>query len=471
MQVGMGLLPVSAQAEGICPAQLGAAIAPIVDAPQLRRAHWGIVVETQEPVPTRLYAQNAEKLFTPASNVKLLTTAATLTRLGSEFRTRTSVYQIGDQVQQNVLRVVGRGDPSLTDVELQQLAQQIAKRGISQIDVLVLDDQYFQGDLINSTWEWEDIQAGYGAAANSLILNQNAIGLTLVPQDLGNPLQVVWDDPILEQDWQIENRSRTVAGHEPEFLQIGRSFDRPILQVAGQLRVGSASEPVAISVPQPATYFAKRFQHILGDVGVQVDQTRMATDALPADAKEIAGINSPPLAELLVETNQQSNNLYAETLLRLLGTAQPLPSSSSLESGLEALKATLTRLGIASDGYVLGDGSGLSRRNLASPEAIVQTLQAMARSPQANAYRNSLAVAGITGTLRRRFQDSAVKNHLHGKTGFISGAAALSGYLGPLRYSPLTFSILINQFDQPIEEVQQAIDEIVQRVAELQPCP
>ncbi|HEY9639668.1 MAG TPA: D-alanyl-D-alanine carboxypeptidase/D-alanyl-D-alanine-endopeptidase, partial [Coleofasciculaceae cyanobacterium] len=272
------------------------------------------------------------------------------------------------------------------------------------------------------------------------------------------------------QDWQIENRSQTVAGDEPEFLQVGRNFERPILQIAGQLRVGSAPEPVSISVPQPAAYFAKRFQQVLRDAGIQVDQVKLATDALPAAAEEIAGITSPPLAELLKETNQQSNNLYAEALLRLLGTTQAAPDRSSLESGLEALQTTLTRLGIPSNGYVLADGSGLSRHDLVSPTAFVETLQAMARSPYALIYRNSLAVAGSSGTLRHRFQDSPVQNYLEGKTGFISGAAALSGYLEPPHYSPLAFSILANHFDQPIGEVQQAIDRVVEVLARLKPC-
>jgi serine-type D-Ala-D-Ala carboxypeptidase/endopeptidase (penicillin-binding protein 4) len=468
MSLSVGL-PVSAQSEGICPAQLAEAIASIVNAPSLHRAHWGILVETLEPNPVTLYAQAADQYFTPASNVKLLITAAALTQLGSQFRIRTSLYQ--NETEQRVVRVVGRGDPSLTDTELRQLAQQIAQRGIRQIDVLRVDDQYFRGDAINVTWEWEDIQAGYGAAVNSLILNQNAIGLTLIPQALGNPLQVVWDDPAIGQNWQIDNRSRTVAKNAPEFLQVGRDFDRPILRVAGQLQVGSASEPVAISVPQPTAYFAQRFRQILSDVGIQVQQVEVATDALSAQAVEIAGITSPALAELLIETNQHSNNLYAEALLRSLGQTQAPSGGSSLESGLEVLQATLTRLGIAKDGYVLVDGSGLSRHNLISPKALVQTLQSMARSPDASTYRNSLSVAGRSGTLRHRFQDSVVQNHLQGKTGFISGAAALSGYLEPSHYSPLAFSIIVNQFDRPIGEVQQAIDQVVEQLARVQPCP
>ncbi|NJR64905.1 MAG: D-alanyl-D-alanine carboxypeptidase/D-alanyl-D-alanine-endopeptidase [Leptolyngbyaceae cyanobacterium CRU_2_3] len=326
----MGLYPVSVKAEGICPDQLGEAIAPIVHDPQFRRAHWGILVQTLEPhlSPTTLYAYDAEQYFTPASNVKLLTTAAVLTRLEPQFQILTSVYHLTTQSGQQVLRIVGRGDPSLTEIELRQLVQQIAAQGISRIDLLLLDNQYFQGDPINSTWEWEDIQAGYGAAATSLMLNQNAIGLTLVPQALGEPLQVIWDQPTVGQSWQIANRTRTVRVDEAEALQVGRSFDQPILQIDGQLRVGSASEPVTISIPQPVPYFAEQFQRVLEEEGIRVIQVEMATGALPTDSTEVAAIASPLLAELLIETNQQSNNLYAEALLRILGKTQPVSGRS-----------------------------------------------------------------------------------------------------------------------------------------------
>ena len=472
LQVGL-----PAKAQPLCPAQLGEAIAPVVSDPQFRRAYWGILVQTAQS--QTLYAQNAEEFFTPASNAKLLTTAAALTRLGPQFRIRTSVYQVG-QSTANILRVVGQGDPSLTDLQLQNLAQQIHDRGITQVDRLILDNQYFRGDAINSTWEWEDIQTGYGAVASSLIVNQNAIGLTLVPQRIGEPLQVIWEELSVGQHWQINNRSQTVTADQPEFPQVGRTANPLILQVEGQLRVGSAAEPIAISVPQPAAYFADRFRQALNAAGIQVKHTQIvdASDAhasdpqsvQPAQAIEIAAIESAPLAELLIETNQESNNLYAEAILRSLGANRVSQSSSSLETGLDEVKAALTQIGVNAEGYRLFDGSGLSRRNLVSPTALVETLQAMRRSPYASDYRGSLAVAGVNGTLRDRFRGSLVQGQLEGKTGFLSGAAALSGYLQPPHYSPLMFSIMVNQFDLPIGEIQEAIDRIVEMLQNLQPC-
>lgn len=462
---------VSAQLpRSICLSELAPQIEQITQRPTLARVRWGILIQTVEAEPKTLYSYAADQFFIPASNVKLLTTAVALTQLGANFRIPTSVYQIPTQTQDVVLRIVGRGDPSLTDDQLRALAQQIRQRGLRHIQTLVADDQYFQDDQINPTWTWEDVQAGYGAPVNSLILNQNAIGLTLAPQAISHPLTVIWDDPAEAHHWQIVNESITVATTAPEFVQVGRDLTHPILYVRGQLRAGSASEPVSISTSQPTQHFLDRFQQILREQHIQVDRKSTAIDPLPDAAQHIAMVASPPLSELLVETNQQSNNLYAEVLLRALAADQLPKQTSRLAAGLEALRTTLTRIGIDPTSYVLADGSGLSRQNLVSPSALVMTLQAMAQTPNAAIYKASLSTAGISGTLRNRFKNTPVQGKFYGKTGSLSGVTALSGYLEPTNATPIAMTILANYADQPSEEIQSAIDTLVERVSHLGSC-
>lgn len=420
-----------------CRAELASQIQAITT--QAADARWGILVQTLEPQPQTLYAQNVDQRLIPASNVKLLTTAAALNQLGANFQIRTSVYQIPTS-QQTTLRVVGRGDPSFGDRQLQDLASQIAARGIRQIDSLLADDSYLRGVFVNPTWEPEDIQAGYGAPLNSLILNENAIGLTLIPQSLGQPLAVQWDKPTEGEGWRIVNQSQTVAPSASEFLDVGRSLNQPVLYVRGQLRVGSAAEPVAVSIPEPTQNFLDRLRQVLADQQISVQQAEVVQDARWS-GREIAAILSPPVAELLVETNRQSNNLYAEALLRQLGVNQTT-SLTPLAAGINALRQDLTRLGVSSN-YLLADGSGLSRQNAVSPRVLVELLSAMAASPNAALFRSSLSTAGISGTLRNRFQNTPVQGQLQGKTGFMTGVAALSGYLQTR--TPLVFSILVNQ--------------------------
>jgi len=464
--VTLWLKPAVAQV-GICPAQLSEKISAITNRSEFRRSRWGILVQTLGNRQT-LYAQDAERFFIPASNLKLLTTAAALEVLGDRYTIRTSVYQThSDRV---VLRVVGRGDPSLTDVQLNQLAKQIRDRNITQIDQLIADDSYFQGDAINPTWEWEDVQSGYGAPVNSLILNENLIGLTFLPQNLGQPLRVVWDDPAEATRWQISNDSRTVVATAEESLQVGRDLERSQLNIRGQLRVGSKPETAAIAITQPSSYFLQRFKQALRQWNIQVDQSFVTTEPTETPGTEISAVESESLSTLIAKVNQESNNLYAESLLRTLGATQSPRASSSLEAGLEAVKKALSHLGVDPAGYNLMDGSGVSRHNWATPESLVQTLQGMGDSPNSALYRSSLAVAGRIGSLQNRFLNTHVAGKLQGKTGFLSGSTALSGYLEPPDYDPLVLSILINQFDRPAEEIQEAIDEVVELLAQLKRC-
>jgi serine-type D-Ala-D-Ala carboxypeptidase/endopeptidase (penicillin-binding protein 4) len=466
-------LSVKPSIAGMCPAQVAEKISAITSQPEFRRSRWGILVQTLGD-RQMIYAQDADRYFIPASNAKLLTTAAALEVLGDRYTIRTSV----EQISPGVLRIVGRGDPSLTDAQLNQLAKQIRDRNILQINQLIADDSYFQGDAVNPSWEWEDIQSGYGAPVNSLILNQNQLGLTLFPQSLDQPLRVAWDNPAEATGWEIDNTSQTVAVTEEESLQVGRDLGQPFghlqsnarLQVRGQLRVGSAPEAVAIAIPQPARNFLQHFKQALAKQGIRVIQSSVSNTIRPPQGSEIAAVESAPLAQLIAEANQESNNLYAESLLRTMGTTKSPQSDLTLKAGIDVMEKALTQLGVDATTYDLVDGSGLSRHNGLTPETLVQTLQGMGRSPNFATYRNSLAVAGSSGTLRNRFVNSPVAGRLQGKTGFLTGSTALSGYLEPPDYSPLVLSILINQFDSPLGEVQEAIDKIVIFLAQLQRC-
>lgn len=468
---GLCLWPSTAFAQStasLCPATLPAAIDAIAQRPEFQRVHWGMVVQPlHDGAP--LFAHAADQYFIPASNAKLFVTAAALLKLGPDYRLRTSLVQTDSPSSETVLRLVGGGDPSFGDAQVAQLAQQLLARGLTHIDHLILDQQTFAGSPINPNWEWEDVQAGYGAPATSLMLNQNAIALTLAPQALGQPLRVIWDDPTEGQNWQIDNQSRTVGAEEPEFVEVGRAINRPVLTVSGQLRAGAEPEPVAIAIPDPDTAILRRVQRIFRQQGITIRRVSVANSALPSDAVEVAAVDAPPLIELITEANQESTNLYAEALLRVLGTLPPVSASSSVEQGIEAIDATLAP-GVDPSGYALVDGSGLARQNLATPTALVETLQTMAQSPLAQPFRTSLSQAGVVGTLRNRFRDTPLEGQIWGKTGAMTGVAALSGYVDPPNYEPLAISLLVNHFDRPVREIRPVMDEMVLTLARLQPC-
>lgn len=472
----------------ICAGELGAKVDAIANRAEFSRSRWGILIQPLSSTAT-LYSRDAAKYFIPASNVKLLTTAAALQKLGADFRIKTSVYS----GENGSLYVAGRGDPSIAEAQLKSLAQQLKQRGISQVNQLIGDDSYFQGNAVNPNWEWEDAQAGYGAPINSLIFNQNAIELLLSPQALGQPLKVTFAEPKLTNQWQILNNSVTVAQNESEFIAVGREFDRSAIRVSGQLRVGAASEPAYVAVVNPANHFMQQFQQVLAAEGIPVKQALVSSN-FPNYNQELATVESPPLAQLVKETNRESNNLYAEVLLRLLGKAtgkmtvpqtvtgkmpvpqedltgkMPLPQEDTSEIGLKELKTVLTQLGVNPNSYKLADGSGLSRHNLISPEALVQTLRLMANSPAASVYRASLPVAGESGTLKNRINITPNRVILQAKTGTLSGVSALSGYIEVPNYEPLVFSIIVNQSELSAAKVRSATDEIVLLLNRLRRC-
>jgi len=452
--------------KSICPAQLSSAINTIINRPQFSRVRWGILVKTLSSEQV-LYSQDSQKYFIPASNMKLFTTAAALQQLGADFRIRTSIYDDGN----GVLRVVGRGDPSFKNAQLTILSKQLYQQGIRQINQLIADDSYSQGEVINSSWEWEDIQADYGAPVNSLIINENAATLTISPQTIGQPLKLEWAEPTEAYWWKIENNTITTQANEPGFVEVNRDLKGQILRIKGQLAVNSQPEITGLAVFDPVVNFIRQFRQNLAREGITVKET--VRNHLSTNDKEITAVESPPLSKLLIETNVNSNNLYAEALLRSLAIKNQKPAEknqNTADVGLEVVRETLTQLGVEPEGYIMVDGSGLSRKNLTTPAALVQLLQAMAKSPQAEVFRASLPIAGVKGTLKNRFHNTAAEGIVQGKTGSMTGIYALSGYVNSPNYDPLVFSIMVNQSQESGKVMRTAIDEIIVLLSELKRC-
>ncbi|WP_089127306.1 D-alanyl-D-alanine carboxypeptidase/D-alanyl-D-alanine endopeptidase [Tolypothrix sp. NIES-4075] len=449
--------------KNICPTQLAAAVDEVINRPQYSRVRWGILVQPLYKAQN-LYSRDAQKYFTPASNAKLLTTAAALQQLGANYRIRTSVYQDGN----NVLRVVGRGDPSFGDTQLVALAKQLKAKGITQITKLIADDSYFQGDIVSPSWEWEDVYSDYGAPVNSLILNENVFSINLIPQAVGKPLQVGWTDFNEARFWQIINQSVTVEEKQPTFINVTRELSGNVLRIQGQL--AAKADPFLVKVPvvDPNNYFLRRFRTALAGEKIRLPETGVVSGGV--NQQEVAFVESSPLSDLLMETNQNSNNLYAEALLRAIALQPKKPDQTTVNAGLEVLKTTLTQLGVNPTGYALVDGSGLSRHDLVSPEALVQVLQAMAKTPSSSVYRASLPVAGKSGSLKNRFLNTPAYGIVQAKTGTVTGVVSLSGYVNTPKYEPLVFSIIVNQSEQKAKALREGVDEIVVLLSQLQRC-
>jgi serine-type D-Ala-D-Ala carboxypeptidase/endopeptidase (penicillin-binding protein 4) len=467
------LTPTIAQtnpASSQCAVTLSAAIDKITQQPNLRTAYWGILVQPLK-ASRPLYSKNADQLFLPASNAKLLTTAGALTVLTPQPPRQTPVFATGQVPALSVLRIVGQGDPSFGDRNLEQLAQALKAKGVQSIGTLIGDDSVFQGRRLAPSWSWEDLQGGDGLPVNSLILNGNVISVKVTPQKMGQPLRLEWLTSTLPSSFgPVQNFAKTTNGSQPDLVEIDREEGRFLIH--GQLRIGSAPETVEVPVPDPGLAFLERFRAILQTHQIRVSRLSVVGVPSPQPGETlIASVPFPSLGILAAETNQQSNNLYAETLLRLMGSkvSQPLAASTP-DRGLWVLTQALTRLGVDSNSYQLVDGSGLSRKNLVSPTALVETLRAIAQSPNRDVFRASLAVAGQSGTLRQRFLGTPVAGRFFGKTGTLQGISALSGFLEMSSSQPLVLSILVNHSTQSSAVLRQAQEQIVSVIAQTRSC-
>ncbi|PSB54227.1 D-alanyl-D-alanine carboxypeptidase/D-alanyl-D-alanine endopeptidase [Chamaesiphon polymorphus] len=455
----------------VCSSQLTTAINAIVDRPELRRYRWGIVIQALNGT-SQLYNRDGDRLFIPASNVKLITTAVALRQLGAPMRLRTSVYQLPSTGNKFNLLVVGRGDPSLTVTGLDSIAQQLKQQGRDRIGQISFDDGYFRGEPINGDWEWGDLSTDYAPPINGLMLGQNSNPLVVSSQQIGMPLTYTWKDPSLN-NWQVENQSITAPATEQNTVNASAIFGKSKIRLTGKLALNATPTQIDLPLVNPAESFSTAFRQSLYRSGITIDSTQVVSGQNIVNLSEIAAINSPPIAELINETNQKSNNVYAEVLLKSIGRTHPEHFSSSQDTstlGIALFKQNLTAMGVDPQAYSLRDGSGLSRHNLVAPTAFVRVLSAMAISPTAQIYRESLPVAGISGSLKNRMKGTLAQGIVKAKTGSLSGVASLSGYINPPQYSPLVFSIMLNQHDRPTSQMVKVIDEIMVVLARLKQC-
>ena len=468
----IGGLAVFAQADaafaGMCRAELPRKIDAIINGYTLDGANVGVLIEDANPDTRTIYAHRAQEKFVPASNVKLLTTAAALHNLGPNFSIRTSVFGQPNSSDQDLF-VVGRGDPTFTSYQINLLASQLKDQGIRRVKSLTAVDNYFAGPDANPFWEAEDYRAGYGAPANSLILNRNELGFTLFPTRVGQPLRVVWDRPEFVRGWRVTNNSRTIGGGY-EYIDAGQKPGQKVMDVRARLIAGSSSANTSIAVLDPGSYFAEQFQQSLSAYGLGSPLAQVSKSNPPNGLVELAAIQSPPLRAFIDPTNLYSVNIYAEAMLKALGRSVDPGTQNAYEAGASAVSRVLTDLGVRPNSVDIVDGSGLARNNLATPEALVDTLQAMAKTQNAAVYRNSLAVAGRSGTLRNRMRGTNAEGRFQGKTGTLSGTYTLSGYLNPPNHPPLALSILVNDTESSGRDVRSLIDQMIVHASNLDDC-
>jgi D-alanyl-D-alanine carboxypeptidase/D-alanyl-D-alanine-endopeptidase (penicillin-binding protein 4) len=462
---------------------LTAKISERLSRPETRRGQVGVKIVSLNTGKV-IFQQNAEKYFMPASNMKNFTVATAIERLTPDFKFVTTVYSSGMPDVSGVvkgLRIYGRGDVSISDAfndgdkfkGIDRLVDAIVAAGVKRVEGdIVGDETYFTGSPVSGSWEWDDLQFDYGAEVSALPLNDNAQSLSVTPGPIGYPCNVKFTpfNPLV----RVTNLCTTTAAGTSRTLAIGKKVDRNIVEITGNLPAGNPGFAGYVSFSRPAELFVAYLKQRLESKGVTVTgQTRAVNvkTQVPADmATEIAKLESPPLSLIAAKTMKPSQNMYTETLLWTLGeyrrarstTADGKPNTQdSPELGLAEVKSFLQSIGVPDDGIVQHDGSGLSRHDLITPEAVVQLYTYMAKQSKfAQVWRDSLTIGGVDGTLRNRFKGTKAAGNVRGKTGTIDQVSALSGYVTTAAGEQLVFSIVVNGVNENPVRVRM-IDDIV----------
>ncbi len=435
----------------------------ILNVSELKNAHYGILILDLKK-DSIIYNHNGEKLLVPASNMKIITTAASLYFLGREFRYKTSLYMRGTIKEKKLygdIIVQGGGDPYFNLENLERFVNKIKSLGINQISgaILVIDD-YFTDERLPAGWSWHYLDAKYAPEISALSFNKNVVSVRIRPTNVGE-LANVYLYPTTGYV-NLINRMMTTANSEN--IIIYRKPEENTIIVDGLIHIKNAMD-INVAVKNPAMFAGEYLKERLTASSIKVSNpvSRIRTYELfinPTPPILIDSILSPVLTELIKETNTESENLYAEILLKTLGAHRY--KEGSFNAGLKAVKEFLNICGVDTQNISIWDGSGLSKNNLISPATLIAVLKFMYNSDLFEDFYNSLPGPG-KGTLKARF--NGFSDTLKAKTGAIQSSSCLSGYLN-INQQDYAFSMLFNNFTCPTRKISQIQEKIIRSFVE-----
>ena len=459
-------------------------------APPFDRNLWGVALVDDRG--RLLYGQNADKLFIPASNTKLVVSSVATALFAPDWTVPTSVYaagQVVDGVLQGDLVLYGRGDPTFgrrcyaTDTtqagvcdhdpfaRLRDLARSLKTGGLHAVQGdLVGDGSWFDSELVHPDWGNYDLNWWYAAPVSGLGFNDNSVDITWRPgPEVDAPAQLSMDPDL--GDVALENRTRTVPAGGPS--DIGdRMYREPgtlSLWAEGTVALDGKGGLESFALPDPNQFTARAFRQALAEAGIAVlGTTRSTTDSLKYAAtrtgRPLAETRGRPLKDWIFPILNTSQNWYADMLVKQLG--RQFGAGGSWSEGLAVERRFLVdSMGIDSTLFAVADGSGLSASNLVSPLAFTRLLQYIRKHPHYPTLGAGLPQSGNTGSLRTRFVGTPLEGRVWAKTGSISRVNTLSGFFDLPDGREFAFSVQANHNTQGGRRTIAQIDSVVVALA------
>ena len=455
--------------------RLRADILAVTQKPGISRASWGIVVEPLDG-RGRLVDLNARTLFVPASVAKIVSVATAAEAVGWDYRFATTLLTTGSVSQGTLfgdLIIVGSGDPSIGGrggSDMSAIVAAVKAAGFGRIEGRIIgDDDALEEPRPQLSWAWDDLGYTTGALFGALNLAENRTVVTVAPgPSAGVPATLSLDPRAVGRT--LLNRTVTGAAGMAPLVWPEQRPGEPSLTIAGTIPLGAQPIPLGISTGNPTLWFASVLRNRLIEEGITVTGDAVdVDDVVPgldrAEATTLFTHWSPTLAEIARPLLKDSINLYGEALMRLNAAQGSFPTN---DAALEGLQKRLAAWGLPEGGYQLVDGSGLSRRDAISPEAIMTILQRMSDVPR---FLDALPIAGVDGSLASRMQGTVAAGNVRAKTGTMSNIRSLAGYVTTRGGERLAFVIVINNFEGSGADANQAIDAIAVRLAEFTRTP
>ncbi|MBI2418209.1 MAG: D-alanyl-D-alanine carboxypeptidase/D-alanyl-D-alanine-endopeptidase [Ignavibacteriales bacterium] len=449
----------------------------IFDDPSFNSAQWGVVIQSMAN-GEYLYKRNEHKLLMPASNLKLITTAAALHYLGKNYRFKTEIYTIGD-VEGNRLKgdliIRGFGDPAISgrfynDSILKVFnnwADSLLENGIDEIDGNIIgDDNAFDDIGLGSGWAWDYETDWYAAPSGALSLNDNCIELLITPGNAGEKAKMEME-PLTRYVTIIYN-VYTVAADSVTDISVYRQRGTNIISISGTIKENSDPKRLYASINNPTQYFVTVFKVVLLSKGIKIKGYAADIDDLvesPDLTKEhlLFTHYSAFLPVILSIVNKNSQNFFAEQLLKAIGYEKD--HFGTTNNGLSYVEKFLSAIGVNTENIQLVDGSGLSRMNLLTARQLSTVLGFMYKQDYFSYYLNSLSVAGKSGSLSDRMLKSRAENNVRGKTGYVGNVRSLSGYMLTGDNEWVSFVMIVNNFTVPFKLADNIQDLVCIRLA------
>jgi D-alanyl-D-alanine carboxypeptidase/D-alanyl-D-alanine-endopeptidase (penicillin-binding protein 4) len=441
--------------------------------PGVARGVWAIAVHSLDR-DERLFELNPRTLLVPASAAKIVAAASAAEAVGWNYRFSTTLRATGsivDRVLRGDLIVTGNGDPSLGGrggEDIGVLVDAVLGAGIGRIEGRVIgDDDNVEEPRPQLAWAWDDLGYTTGALFGALNAAENRMTVTVTPGPAaGRPVSLTVEPYAAARP--LTNRAVTGPPSSPLLLYPEQRPGEPFLTIAGSIPVGARPASLNVAVGNPTFWFASVLRNQLQRAGVVVTGEAFDIDDVPQPFDRFAGAivhtrYSPRLAELVEPMLKDSINLYAEAIMRLNALPGSLPTN---DSALEGLRTRMQAWGVAPDEQQIIDGSGLSRRDVITAEALLTVLRRTHAADPQSPLITGLPIAGVDGSLANRMRGTAAERKVMAKTGTMSNIRSLAGYVTSADGERLAFVVMVNNFEGTGLAATQAVDRIAVRLAE-----